>query len=234
MPYRLVVLAAIFPYLLGAQVPSRVQPGTPASQAPEPRIETVEANHNAVITDTYLISGAPYTPATAEDRVELWARRSFALDNHISGVFKIAWKTWVTNDPAEWGKGLDGYARRYATREFEVIVANGVEAGVGAIWGEDPRYFRLDHGSLNARIRHAIISSYMTHRRDGSRGPAYARFIGMMSAKGSSMIWYPDESKNWRRPTVSAIGIGLAGRIGSNLFREFKPDLMRMVRKNKK
>jgi hypothetical protein len=196
----------------------------------------VEANHNAIITESKLVAGV-YTAPTAEDRVEWWARKAFSVDGYAKGAAKTVIRTWGwswLNSVDGWDRGLDGFARRLGTREFEVITGNGIEAGVGALWGEDPRYFRSGKSGFGSRIRHAVTSGFMAYRPDGTRGPAYARFMGMMTAKSVSMMWYPEEDQNWRRPTVSAVGIGVVGRISSNLYTEFKPELMRIIRRKNK
>ena len=209
-----------------------MQPGTKAP--PQPEIETVESNPNAITTESKLVAGPVYTPVTTEERIDWWARRSFTLDSLAVQAANTAIKTWWWwNTPEEWGRGLDGFAKRYGTRNFEAIAGNGIEAAVGTLWGEDPRYFRSPDQRFTQRIRHAIISGVLDYRRDGSRGPAYARFIGIIGSRSISNQWYPDRDNNWwRRPGVG-LGMGIAGRMGSNLFREFRPDLLRRVLKKK-
>jgi hypothetical protein len=231
--HRFAVLI-VLPYCLFCQNPPRVQPGTKASPGSDTKVETVEADPNGIVTESKLVAGA-YSPPTTEDRVAWWARRAFSVDNFAIGGVKTAFRTWSWwNGPKEWGRGLDGYARRYANREFEVVTGNGIEAGIGALWGEDPRYFHSQDPRFGARIRHAITSSFLTYRTDGTRDLAYARFAGLLGANILSNRWHPNEDRHWTQPTVVSLGSGIVGRMGGNLFREFKPDLMRRVLKKKK
>lgn len=232
MSFRFVVLSFALPSLLLCQEPARVQPGT--TQKPDVKVETVEADHSAITTESKLVAGAAYTPATADDRVEWWARRAFSVDSLAIGAAKTAIKTWWLNSPKAWGRGLDGFGKRFGNREFEVLAGNGIEAGLGTIWGEDPRYFHCPEAGFGPRVKHAIYSAFFTYRNNGSRKPAYARFIGIVGARGISMAWYPEDERTVMKASLSPLGVGLAGRVGGNLFREFKPDLYGRIFKKKK
>src|SRR5947209_2995410 len=83
-----------------------------------------------------------YSPITGAQRVE-WivdgtiGKRSLS----VVGPLATVWQTGF-NTPDEWGRGTSGVARRYAEREADVAISNTIEAGLGAIWGEEPRYIR--------------------------------------------------------------------------------------------
>ena len=231
MPCRFVVISFALPCILLCQEGARVQPGT--TQKPDVKVETVEADPAAIVTESKLVAGRTYTPATAEDRVEWWARRAFSVDSLAIGAANTAIKTWWLNSPKAWGRGLDGFGKRFGNREFEVLAGNGIEASLGTLWGEDPRYFRSGAPGLGPRVKHAINSAFFTYRRDGSRKPAYARFVGIVGARGITMAWYPENERTVMKASLSPLAVGLAGRVGGNLFREFKPDLLDRIRKKK-
>jgi hypothetical protein len=232
MSLRAVTLVFFAASVLFSQDSRRVQPGTP-KHTPG-KTETVEADNNLIVTESKLIAGTAYTPPTVDDRVEWWARRAFAWESLAIGTLSTGVKQW-RNSPEEWGKGLDGFGRRYGTREFEVITGNGIEAILGSFWKEDPRYFRsAGDRALKARIIHAVTSSFLTYRYDGTREPAYARFVGTVAAKSMSRTWYPESERVWWKMTVLPLATRLAGRMGSNLLREFRPDLERKFLKKKK
>jgi hypothetical protein len=104
------------------------------------------------------------------------------------------------------------------------LVSDSMEAGIGAAWGEDPRYFRDGPAaSFGQRLRHAAKMTVMAENRDGDMMPAYARFIAI---PGSNFL-----SNAWRAPgddtaghAVIRTGLGFLGRFGSNTFDEFWPD----------
>src|ERR1700760_2154394 len=48
----------------------------------------------------------------------------------------------LTNRPREYGPHWEGFGDRYGMRLTGVVTSNAMEAGLGALWGEDPRYQR--------------------------------------------------------------------------------------------
>src|SRR5207248_11571829 len=53
-----------------------------------------------------------------------------------------------------------------------------MEASLGAIWGEDPRYFPSPNRAFEARVEYVISSTFAAPGRDGRFRPAYARSAG--------------------------------------------------------
>jgi hypothetical protein len=168
-------------------------------------------------------TGVRYVPISGEQRLD-WVRRSlFDTRGLTAGLASTTWNT-AWNDPDEWGRSWPGVAKRFAAREVGVAISNSVEAGLGAIWGEDPRYLPTRHRTLRARVQHALKSVVLSPRRDGRYAPAWARYsaIGVESVAANS--WLP-RSDSGPSHTFMRIANALLGQLGSNLFREFWPDL---------
>lgn len=220
-------MALTFSFLALAEDTTRIQPGTAANKDGNmiARPRTVESEN--------LVAGKPYMPITVPQRAEWWAERSLDWESFGAGIIKGATRTWWLKSPEEWGGSWEGFGKRVGTRQAESIISRGIEAGVGSLWGEDPRYFRSGRTDFSGRLRHAVVSAFVTYRRDGSRGPALARGIGIVSAKTVSRSWKPD--RDWWQESIEPLGTGFAGRITSNLLREFLPDFKHQIlRKNKK
>src|SRR5207237_1891225 len=58
----------------------------------------------------------------------------------LAGLF-VAGSETLIDVPPEWRRTASGFARRYGAREAAIVSSNGIEAVLGAAWGEDPRYF---------------------------------------------------------------------------------------------
>ena len=58
-----------------------------------------------------------------------------------------------------------------------MATSNVMEASIGALWGEDPRYFRVPEESLGGRAKNVIKMTFLARRRDGNFAPAYARLF---------------------------------------------------------
>src|SRR5262249_13241944 len=113
-------------------------------------------------------------------------------------------------------------------READVAISNSIEAGVGALWGEEPRYIRSGRRGVGARARYAIETAFLAQRRDGTLRPAWARYAGTTpnSLIGNARL-PPSATTPGQTGLRSALGI--ASRIGGNAFEEFWPDVRRWL-----
>lgn len=176
-------------------------------------------------------SAAPdYSPATVGQRADWWAIQSFGWANWAAGAFTSGFWTWRIS-PEEWGPGWGGFGRRYGTRQAEVTMANGVEAALGTLWKEDPRYSRSNSKGFWRRTKWAISSAFLAHGPHGNRRPAVARGIGFVGARGVTGNWRPESQQDWWDYSLWPLASGFGGRVASNLFLEFSDDIFRRGRK---
>ena len=171
-----------------------------------------------------------YVPITTEQRVD-WivdgvvGRQSLT----IVGPLATAWQT-AFNTPEEWGRGPSGIAKRYVERLGDVAISNSIEGGLGALWGEDPRYIRSARKGVWPRARYALKTSVLAQGRDGRLRPAWARYAGNTLNNVIENAWLPP-SQTTASMTAVRSGIGIVSRIGGNLWEEFWPDVARRFTK---
>ncbi len=129
------------------------------------------------------------------------------------------------NSHAAYGQGVEGYAKRYA--------ANYADTADGNFWGnavlpivlhEDPRYFRLGHGTFTRRILYSMSTTVWCRRDNGTFGPNYANVLGNLIAGGISNIYYPEQDRGAAQTFQSAATVTAEGMIGAALI-EFWPDI---------
>jgi hypothetical protein len=147
----------------------------------------------------------------------------------IIGPLAAAWQTGF-NTPEEWGRGWSGFGKRYAQREADVAISNTIEAGLGALWGEDPRYIPSARKGIWPRARYALKTSVLAQGRDGSLRPAWARYAGNTLNNVIENSWLPP-SQTTATQTALRSGMGIVTRMGGNLWDEFWPDVVRLLRK---
>ena len=85
-------------------------------------------------------SPADYQRITPDERLEWFTRTTIGPRSLAAGLFSAGFGT-VTNTPREYGTHWDGFAQRYGVRLTGVGTSNAIEASLGAVWSEDPRYF---------------------------------------------------------------------------------------------
>ncbi len=174
-----------------------------------------------------LIARQPYEPITARQRL-LWTFHStMGRESLVAGVFSAGIGT-AENDPAEFGPSWPGFGKRYGIRLSGIATQNVLEASLGSIWGEDPRYERLPGSPFRARVWNVIKLTFIARYRDGGYGPALARLGGI---SGSNIL-----SDGWRArsetdgvDTAFRVLLGLLGRMSSNAFVEFWPNVRKHI-----
>jgi hypothetical protein len=166
------------------------------------------------------------TPATNLERVDWIIDGTIGAQSLGVGVIASGWQTGF-NLPTEWGGGK-GFSRRYLEREADVAISNSLEAGLGALWGEDPRYIASRRQRFWPRVRYAMKTVVLAARRDGRLAPAWGRFGGTVFNNLIENTWLPP-SVTTPGQTALRSADGLAGRLLGNLWAEFWPDVQKRL-----
>jgi hypothetical protein len=171
--------------------------------------------------------GAPYEMISGKERLHWVVRGTIGPRSLFIGLFSAGLGT-AQNSPKEYGTHWDGFGKRYGLRLTGVATSNTIEASLGSIWGEDPRYVRAMDGTFKHRVKHVILLTFAARNREGELRPAYARYTGIVGSNFLSNTWRPDSvshpSDAWKRS-----GYGFLGRLAGNTFSEFWPDLKQKV-----
>ena len=84
----------------------------------------------------------PYHPITRRQRLRWLLTDTIGPPHLAGGAISSAFGT-ALNRPAEYGPGWAGFGDRFGMRLTGVSTGNAMEASIGMIWREDPRYFRV-------------------------------------------------------------------------------------------
>ena len=168
-------------------------------------------------------TSASYQAITGRERLNWGVKSTIGPASLAAGLFSAGFGT-AMNRPREYGPHWEGFGKRYAMRFTGIATGSAIEASVGALWREDPRYFRATGQSVKGRIKNVIVMTFAARRADGNLAPAYARYVGI---SGNNFL-----SNTWRAESESGVGdaclrtaLGFAGRMGGNAFAEFWPTL---------
>lgn len=174
------------------------------------------------------IGAAPaYVPITASERIDWIVGGTIGPRSLGVGVIASAWQT-ALNTPDEWDQTWSGAGRRYLAREADVAISNTMEAGFGALWGEEPRYIRASVHGVKARTAYALKTVLLTQRRDGHLAPAWGRYLGNVLNNVVENSYLPP-SVTTPGETALRSANGLLGRLAGNLWEEFWPDVRRRL-----
>ena len=81
-----------------------------------------------------------------------WFIISTLSPSHIVGAAFVSAGGTAVNRPEEYGAHWNGFGDRVGTGMATSAVGNGIEAGLGEILREDPRYFRASQKPFKTRV----------------------------------------------------------------------------------
>jgi hypothetical protein len=230
-PMRSRFLASLIVLLVGAATVARAQSSQPTPQQPgqlaQPgQISTQNEGWSPSPFATlprHTIED-PYTPITPGQRLEWFITQTFGPVHLLgAGIFSAGIGT-ALDHPKEYGPGWQGFADRFGMRLTGVSTGNAMEASIGAIWGEDPRYFREPDRSFGGRVGNIVKQTFLARHRDGHFEPAYARYIAVPGNNFLSNTWRV-HSESGNTDALERTGEGFAGRMASNAWEEFWPSI---------
>jgi hypothetical protein len=179
--------------------------------------------------DPPLINSPSYRPISTRERFKWFVDRTVGPATLTAGVFTAGFGT-ARNAPREYGPHWEGFGKRYGIRLTGIATSNAMEASLGALWGEDPRYrsYQVEGQPFKQRLRRVALLTFVAHNREGDLMPAYARYIAVPASNFLSNAWRADSEAN-TRSALFRTGWGFLGLMGRNAFDEFWPDVHRKV-----
>jgi hypothetical protein len=139
----------------------------------------------------------------------------------VIGVGFAAGIEQANNSYAGYGQGAAGYSKRYAAKFVDGRSSDFLTHAVfPALFHQDPRYYYQGSGTVRSRLVHAVSSAFVTRSDSGRTEPNYSYLLGNMSAAALSNLYYPPGNRG-AHLVFTNTALGLAGRLGTNLIREF-------------
>jgi len=159
-------------------------------------------------------------PLTWKQKFSLATRGTFDPVAMIGVGFAAAIEQANNSFPG-YGQGAAGYSKRYAAKFVDGRSSDFLTHAVfPALFHQDPRYYYQGSGTVKARLAHAVSSAFVTRSDSGRTVPNYSYLLGNMCAGALSNLYYPPANRG-AHLVFTNTAIGLAGRLGTNLLREF-------------
>jgi hypothetical protein len=153
-----------------------------------------------------------------------WVLKNTVEPQRLFGDAVYAGIETAENSPQEYGPHWDGFGKRAGILLAGAAVSNTMEATLGSLWGEDPRYSRVPDESFGSRVKNVFVQTFVTRGRDGNLHPAYARYIAIPGSNFLSNTWRADsQAKN--DDAVYRTLEGFGARMASNAYNEFWPSV---------
>jgi hypothetical protein len=163
----------------------------------------------------------------------LSAGEKFALVEHYFDPFTFVFTSitagveQAANEKEAYGQGVMGYSKRYGADFTDGFTNELFVTGVfPALLHEDPRYYRLGHGSGWRRTGYALSRILIAHGDSGNTRINASELLGNIASGALSMTYYPQNERS-----VSGVFTRMSVEIGYdslfNVLKEFYPDLKR-------
>lgn len=167
----------------------------------------------------------PFDPPTWSDRRQVFFKKLFGPQAILETVPGAAFDT-ARGFPRQWGRGATGVEKRLASQYGQFVIGEGIEMGVSALHKEDPRYFRMPDRGFGKRLGHALVSTVVVRGVNGGPTIGLARLADVYGAWAIATTWNPPDQRTPLQ-IVKYGTLGLSLKAGSNVFREFWPDVKR-------
>jgi hypothetical protein len=198
----------------GQRQPSVKAPaGAPRGSSPSAAMEKAE------------VPAAPsYTPLTAGQKFETFAHRIYSPYTFASAGMNGTWAQIVGDWPgygggvAGWGKRVGAsYADGQASGFFRVFL-------LPTLLHQDPRYFPSKKRGIVPRFWYAGTRVLITRQDSGSDGFNYSQVLGTLFTTSVGNAYYPERDRGFGITMSRTFG-SLVSEAGSNVLREFWPDI---------
>jgi hypothetical protein len=161
-----------------------------------------------------------------KDKFFLFVRDSFDPVTFLTSAFNAGIDQAHNEDPT-FGQGAAGYGKRFgASFADQASLKFFKDFAYPSIFDEDPRYYRLVHGSGGRRLLHAIEHSFLAHRDNGNRMFNYSEWLGTASAVTLSNVYHPGNQRGFV-PAARLVSYNILADMGFNILREFWPEISR-------
>lgn len=164
-----------------------------------------------------------------KDKFVLFVQDSFDPVTFLSSGFGAGQDQASDRDPT-FGQGVAGYGKRFAANFAGQASSKFFkDFSYPAIFSEDPRYYRLAHGTVRKRLLHAAGHVFVGYRVDGTHIPNYSEWLGTVSAVTLSNVYHPGNERGFG-PAGRRVGYSVIQDMGFDVLREFWPEISRKLK----
>lgn len=159
----------------------------------------------------------------------LFVHDAFDPLSFLTAGFKAGFDQAENRDPT-FGQGAQGWGKRFgAAMGDQTSVRFFADFVYPTIFSEDPRYYRLGHGSAKKRLVHAIEHTFVAHRDDGSHVFNYSEWMGATTGVVLGNAFHPGNERGVG-PAAGRVGYAVLSDMGFDVVREFWPEIARKMR----
>ncbi len=174
-----------------------------------------------------------FAPIKARTKFRLSAGDAFDPYGFVSAGVNAGVEQ-AANDHPQYGQGAAGFGKRYGADFADEATSELLGGGLfPALFHQDPRYFRMEHGSIWKRSWYALTRSVWTRDDIGELEFNGSNVLGDYTAASISNLYYPRPDRTLGQ-TAQRGSILLLEDSAFNLLKEFWPDVHDRLHRRKK
>lgn len=165
----------------------------------------------------------------ASDKFAVFIRDSSEPLTFITTAVEAGW-AHASNDDSAFGPGVSGYGQRWGA----ALADSASESFLGtfvypSLFREDPRFYRQLNGGGKQRLGHALTHVFVARADSGRRMPNYSELFTIASSIALQNVYHPGNRRGFG-PAAPRLGALLGTDMGSDVVREFWPEIARKVK----
>ena len=222
--------------IAGQSSSSSQQPAAPQTQSDDARKKAQqqinEQEHQRVLGIIPAFNTSYRGDAVSLTRKEKMALafRSSIDPITFATAFVVAGLHEGLDDDPGFNWGAEGYFQRSGAAYLDAfdgtMIGNGI---LPAILHQDPRYFRLGHGTTKHRLLYSMATTVICkHDNTGKWEPNYSNVAGNIISGAISNLYYPSSNSGIGETIGNGMVVTAEGTVGS-VFQEFWPDISRKL-----
>jgi hypothetical protein len=189
------------------------------------------AAQSAVRPDPELPNAPSHVPLTDFEKFKLFGKRTYSPYTLASVAFDATY-AHVMGDWRGYGGGMGGWGQRVGATYADYQASSFFRSFLlPTLLNQDPRYFPSPKKGFIPRTWYAASRVLITRNDFGREEFNYSQVLGTAFTKSVANFYYPEEDRGFGI-TVSRTFGSLLSDAGSNMLREFWPDIKRIVRRH--
>jgi hypothetical protein len=196
----------------------------PKDQSTQPLTVTTETPNTQISADS--LTAAPtqtptpdYVFPTPGERAKRYVKSMFGPGALLRTTASAGISQW-RDTPEEWGQGMEGYGRRFASGFGKNVIQQTVTYGLDSAFKLDTGFQRSKREGFWPRLKDALVQNVTSRTHSGKRVVSAPRLAGVYTAAiVATETWYPDRYDY--KDGVRHGSITLLTGFGINVVREF-------------
>lgn len=176
------------------------------------------------------VEGGAAEPLTPHGKFELWYKSAIDPFTFVTAGIDAGIEQ-AQNSYPEYHQGFVGFAKRYGASYADNVDGNfWGNAVLPILFKQDPRYFRLGHGTFKRRLGYSVISVVRCKGDNGKWEPSYGNVLGNLIGGAISNAYYPASDRGVGLTLERGFTVTAEGAIGALAY-EFYPDAIAYLKR---